>query len=97
MKKVCIGLLTLLFVAGMKAQKQTPYYYYYKGENLHTEYAFLSVKEQQLPDSINKRNISTSALRSDNVAKKQFQTGNISATNNIFLRKEKSCNFAAEK
>ena len=67
MKKLTftIGLTVFCFIA----KSQTPYYYY-KGEkqylSLDTEHAFLSVKEQQLPDSISQRTISATALRPDN-------------------------------
>ena len=44
---------TLLCLAG---KSQTPYYYYYEGEkqylSLNTEYAFLSLNEQQLSADI---------------------------------------------
>jgi hypothetical protein len=61
-------------------QTQTSYYYYYEGKKqyltLHTGYAFLSIKEQQLPDSIRQSNISAIALRSDHSNKKQYQARN---------------------
>ena len=53
-------------------QAQTPYYYYYKGEkqylSLHTEYAFLSLKESSLSDSIR-----ATALRSDESDRKHYR------------------------
>ena len=53
--KLTVGFTLLLAFANA----QTPYYYYYNGEKqyltLDTKHAFLSVKEQQLPDSIYKK------------------------------------------
>jgi len=47
---------------------QTPYYYY-KNEkqyfSLNTKHAFLSLKEQQIPEDIAQRNITVSKLKSD--------------------------------
>ena len=69
-----LGLTLFCFISSA----QTSYYYYYKGEKqyltLNTEYAFLSLKEQQLLDSIREWDIKTSALCSNNVDKKQYQT-----------------------
>jgi len=72
-KLLCIlGIIFLCIVSNA----QTPYYYYYKGKkkyfSLNTEYAFLSVKEQQLPVDIKQRGIKASELRSDNSDKKEF-------------------------
>ena len=69
-----IFVFILLFVA---SNAQTPYYYYYEGKkqylSLNTGYAFLSVKEQQLPSDIELRNINTTELRPDGSDKKQYQ------------------------
>jgi len=68
MKKITFTLGFTLFCAIVNAQ--TPYYYYYSGEKqyltLDTKHAFLSVKQQQLPDSIRQRNIRATTFRSDN-------------------------------
>ena len=65
---------TLLCFAG---KSQTPYYYYYEGEKqyllLNTEYAFLSLKEQQLPADIQQRtNVKTMELYSDRTEQYQY-------------------------
>jgi hypothetical protein len=80
------GFTTFYFIGNAQnfiadTQTQTSYYYYYEGKkqylSLHTGYAFLSIKEQQLPDSIRQRNnISAITLRSDHSDKKQYQTRN---------------------
>ena len=75
-KKLIIGVAIVLSMANTKAQ--TPYYYYYNGEKqyltLDTKHAFLSLKEQQLPDSIRQSNsIRATAFRADNSDKKQYQ------------------------
>jgi len=61
----------------LTAKAQTPYYYYYGGEkqyfSLNTEYAFLSLKEQQLPVDIQQRNdIKTMEFSSDSIDRKHF-------------------------
>jgi ABC-type arginine/histidine transport system permease subunit len=65
-KTVFILVITLLHLAG---KAQTPYYYYYEGEkrylSLNTEYAFLSLKDQQLPIDIQQYNIETVLSHSD--------------------------------
>ena len=70
----------MLFILGiislsLASYSQTPYYYYYEGKrqylSLNTEYAFLSVKEQQLPSGIKQRNIEYTDLKSDKSDKKQ--------------------------
>jgi len=70
------------------AKSQTPYYYYYSGEkqylSLNTEYVFLSVKQQQLPDSIQQRNIRSAAFRADNSDKMYYQ--NRQGTNRFYTR-----------
>jgi hypothetical protein len=58
MKKLLFIIAITLLCLVVKAQ--TPYYYYYEGEkqylSLNTEYAFLSLKEQNLPVDIQQRN-----------------------------------------
>jgi len=66
MKKLAFTFTIILLCLVVKAQ--TPYYYYYLGEkqylSLDTEYAFLSLKEQRLPDDIQQRgNIKAMELR----------------------------------
>lgn len=72
--------ITVLCVA---LHAQTPYYYYYEGEKqyleLNTEYAFLSLKEHNMPDDILQRNITYTELKSDNSNKKHFQENNASS------------------
>jgi len=66
--------LTLIFgfttIFSFVTKGQTPYYHYIDGEKhyltLNTKHAFLSVKTQQLPDSIGQRNISATTFRADN-------------------------------
>lgn len=67
--------ITLLCII---SNAQTPYYFYnYKGEkiylSLNTEYAFLSVKEQQLPIDIQRRSMKAGELKSDRSDQKQYQ------------------------
>jgi hypothetical protein len=67
-----LGIMLLCIVSNA----QTPYYFYnYKGErvylSLNTEYAFLSVKEQQLPVDIQQRNIRAGELQPDRSDQKQ--------------------------
>ena len=76
MKKVTLifGLIILCFIA----KSQTPYYFYsYTGEkvylSLDAKSAFLSLKEQQEPESIQQRSIRTNSLRSDDSDRKQYQ------------------------
>jgi len=70
--------ISLCFLSFMKLQAQTtPYYYYYKGVKqfltLDTEHAFLSVKERQMPDSIQQRHsIRATAFRADSINKRQY-------------------------
>ena len=76
MKKLIFTFTIILLCLMMKAQ--TPYYYYYQGEkqylSLDTEYAFLSLKEQRLPDDIQQRySVKAMELRSDPSAQKQYQ------------------------
>ena len=74
MKKIIftLGILLLCAVSGA----QTPYYYYYEGKKqyleLNTEYAFLSVSEQQLPANITRLNINYGKLYPDKSDKKIF-------------------------
>ena len=77
MKKVLLFFIIVFSYLPLKAQ--TPYYFYdHKGEkvylSLNTEYAFLSVKEKQLPDFVNQLNIQASEFRYDNAVKIQYQT-----------------------
>jgi len=76
MRKITLTLGFTLFC--FIAKTQTLYYYYYKGEKqyleLSTERAFLSVKEEQMPDSIKKRNIRTTTLRSDDPSQTRKET-----------------------
>ena len=57
-KKLLVFVTTLLCII---AKAQTPYYYYYKDEKiyltLNTQYAFLSLREPQLPVNIQQRGI----------------------------------------
>jgi len=76
MKKLLLtfGIILLCIVSNA----QTPYYFYnYKEQkvflSLNTQYAFLSLKEQQLPDSIMRYIIRATELRSDRSDKKQYQ------------------------
>jgi len=64
--RLSFGIILLCLVA----KSQTPYSCYFEGVKvsftLDTEHAFLSVKNQQLPDSIRQRNIRATTFRSDN-------------------------------
>ena len=77
MKKVIfIFVFTLLWLV-TKAQ-QTPYYFYnYAGEkvyfSLNTQHAFLSLKEQRIPESIQQRSVRIAELKSDKSDTKQYQ------------------------
>ena len=66
---------TITFIC-LTVKAQTSYYYYYEGEKqyftLNTEYAFLSLKENQLPTDIQKRNIKATGLFSDKNKKISF-------------------------
>jgi hypothetical protein len=71
-----LSLILGIMLLGIISNAQTPYYFYnYKGEriylSLNTEYAFLSVKEQQLPVDIQQRNIRAGKLQSDRSDQKQ--------------------------
>ena len=82
--KLTFGFIILCFIA----KSQTPYYYYYNGEKqyltLDTKRAFLSVKEQELPNTIRQRNIRTTAFRADNSDKKHYKTRQ--GTNRFYTR-----------
>jgi hypothetical protein len=56
---------------------QSPYYYYYEGKkiylSLNTEYAFLSLKEQNIPTDIKQHKIKVSDLQSDKSDRKQYK------------------------
>jgi len=88
--KLTFGIIIFCLIA----KSQTPYYYYYKGEKqyltLHTEYAFISVKEQSVPNSIQQRSIQTTALRSDNSDRKQYQGKNRTSRYYAELKLEKN-------
>jgi len=66
MKKLVFTFTIILLC--LLAKAQTPYYYYHEDGkryfSLNTEYAFLSLKEQRLPDDIQQRgNIKAMELR----------------------------------
>jgi hypothetical protein len=75
MKKLLFISITLLLCVVSNAQ--TPYFYYYKGEkqylSLSTEFAFLSLKETKLPESIKYFIVGASELQSDKSDKKPYQ------------------------
>jgi len=60
MRKITLTFGIMMFC--LIAKSQTPYYCYYKGEKqyltLSTEYAFLSIKEPSVLDSITQRKLS---------------------------------------
>ena len=97
MKKISFtfGLLLFCFIA----KSQTPYYYYYNNEkqylNLDTEHAFLSVKNQQMPDSIAQRTVRATVLRSDNVEKIQNQAKN--TTNRFYAELQLGENLSEQQ
>ena len=71
----CIFLLSMMCLA---ATAQTPYYFYgVNGEkvflSLNTKHAFLSLKDQQIPADIKKRNVKFTELRSDGTDLKLYQ------------------------
>jgi hypothetical protein len=73
-KNLFILKITLLCIA---LNAQTPHYYHYEGGEqyltLNTAYAFLSLKEPNIPDDILKRGITFTDLKSDRTDKKEYQ------------------------
>ena len=76
MKKLPLILgIVLLYTVSIA---QTPFYFHnYKGErvylSLNTKYAFLSVRDQQLPTAIQRHNVRAVEFQSDRSDRKQFQ------------------------
>jgi subtilisin family serine protease len=81
-KKLKIMKKTLLFIGFILVyiitNAQDSCYYYYEGKKqyltLNTEYAFLSLEEASISDSINQFALNVDELRSDNSANKQFRS-----------------------
>ncbi|MDR1198313.1 MAG: S8 family serine peptidase, partial [Prevotellaceae bacterium] len=76
MKKILLFIGFVLMCTLIKAQDA--HYYYYEGKKqyltLNTEYAFLSLAETSIFDSINQFAVDIKELRSDNVTNKQYRS-----------------------
>ena len=74
-----ISILVFFFFVLVNLMAQTSYYFYnYEGKkvylSLNTKYAFLSLKEKQLPVDIQQRSVKVAELQSDKSDQKQYQT-----------------------
>ncbi|MDR2653647.1 MAG: S8 family serine peptidase [Prevotellaceae bacterium] len=76
MKKTLLFIGFVLMCTLIKAQDA--HYYYYDGKKqyltLNTEYAFLSLEEASISDSINQLAVDIKDIRSDNTANKQYRS-----------------------